>query len=383
MEEENKVALEKSQYAAKKINSNQHNNFAQEDILGIHHVTAIASDPQKNIDFYTQILGLRLVKLTVNFDDPTTYHLYFGDEIGRPGTILTFFPWPNAPRGHRGTGQVIATSFLIPERSIDYWLDRLKSQKVPVQGPTTRFGETEEVLTIYDPDGLELELVANRSAEKRTLHVWKEGSIPIEHAIRGFYSVTLSEAGYEHTAHVLTNELGFKFIGQDGSRYRFQISGSKEYDAAGRNKNTKEEYHGSNIVDVLCLPNAQYGMTGVGTVHHVAWRTSSDEQQKMLRAKIVKAGLNATPVIDRIYFHSVYFREPGGVLFEIATNPPGFAIDEKVEELGTHLMLPSWLESVRKDLEGVLPPVHLAHNREKGQQHVLSEKQEEFDNKGN
>jgi len=383
LEEENKVALEKSQYAAKKINSNQHNNFAQEDILGIHHVTAIASDPQKNIDFYTQILGLRLVKLTVNFDDPTTYHLYFGDEIGLPGTILTFFPWPNAPRGHRGTGQVIATSFLIPERSIDYWLDRLKSQKVPVQGPTTRFGDTEEVLTIYDPDGLELELVANRSAEKRTLHVWKEGPIPIEHAIRGFYSVTLSEAGYEHTAHVLTNELGFKFTGQDGSRYRFQISGSKEDDAADRNKNTKEEYHGSNIVDVLCLPNARYGMTGVGTVHHVAWRTSSDEQQKMLRAKIVKAGLNATPVIDRIYFHSVYFREPGGVLFEIATNPPGFAIDEKVEELGTHLMLPPWLESVRKDLEGVLPPVHLAHNREKGQQQLLSEKQEGFDNKGN
>jgi len=357
--EENKAAMEKSQYTVKKIKSSEHNNFAQNDILGIHHVTAIASDPQKNIDFYTQTLGLRLVKLTVNFDDPATYHLYFGDKIGRPGTILTFFPWPNAPKGHRGTGQVIATSFLIPEHPIDYWLDRLKSQKVPVQDPTKRFGDTEEVLTLYDPDGLELELVANRSAEERTLHVWKEGPIPIEHAIRGFYSVTLSEVGYEYTAHVLANELGFKFIGQDGSRFRFQISEAKEHDAAGRNKNTKGEHRGSNIVDVLCLPNAQYGMIGVGTVHHVAWRTPSDEQQKMLRAKIVKAGLNATPVIDRIYFHSVYFREPGGVLFEIATNPPGFAMDEKVEELGTHLMLPPWLESVRKDLESVLPPVHL------------------------
>lgn len=374
--------MEKSQYTVKKIYSTEHDNFAQEDILGIHHVTAIASDPQKNIDFYTRVLGLRLVKLTVNYDDPTTYHLYFGDEIGRPGTILTFFPWPNAPRGHRGTGQVIATSFLIPEHSIDYWLDRLKGQKVPVQGPTKRFSNTEEVLTLYDPDGLELELVANRSAEERTLHVWKEGPIPIEHAIRGFYSVTLSEVRYEHTAHLLTNELGFKLIGQDGSRFRFQISGSKEDAAAGRNKADKGEYHGSNIVDILCLPNAQFGMIGVGTVHHVAWRTPSDEQQKMLRAKIVKAGLDATPVIDRTYFHSVYFREPGGVLFEIATNPPGFATDEKVEELGTHLVLAPWLESVRKDLERVLPPVHLPHKKEKGHEQVLSEKQQRSGDRG-
>jgi glyoxalase family protein len=262
--------MEKSQDIAKKINSTEHNNGRQQEILGIHHVTAIASDPQKNIDFYTHILGLRLVKLTVNFDDPTTYHIYFGDEIGRPGTILTFFPWPNAPKGHRGTGQVITTSFLIPEGSTDYWIDRL-SQKVAVRGPTKRFSDTEEVLTLYDPDGLELELVANRSAKEKTLYVWKDGPIPIEHAIRGFYSVTLSEVGYEYTAHVLTKELGFKLVGQDGSRFRFQISGSKEDDdIAGRNKNTKGEHHGSNIVDVLCLPNAQYGMMGVGTVHHVA-----------------------------------------------------------------------------------------------------------------
>jgi glyoxalase family protein len=355
-----------------KINSNEHKNNSQGDILGIHHVTAIASDPQKNIDFYTQILGLRLVKLTVNFDDPTTYHLYFGDEIGRPGTILTFFPWPNASKGHRGTGQVITTSFLIPERSIDYWVGRLKNQKIGIQGPTRRFGDTEEVLTIYDPDGLELELVANKSAEDRTLHVWKEGPIPIEYAIRGFYSVTLSEVGYEHTARVLTNELGFKLIGQDESRFRFQISTAKD-DDANRN-NSKEYHHGSNIVDVLCLPNTQYGMIGVGTVHHVAWRTSTDEQQRALRDKIVKAGLNATPVIDRTYFHSVYFREPGGVLFEIATNPPGFTIDEKAEVLGTHLTLPEWLEPMRKDLEKILPPVHLPHKKEKEQEQVLSKK---------
>ena len=348
--------MEQSQHSSKS-NKNSKNN-TQRDILGIHHVTAIASDPQKNIDFYTQILGLRLVKLTVNFDDPTTYHLYFGDEIGRPGTILTFFPWPDAPKGSRGTGQVIATSFLIPVHSVDYWIHRLKNQKINVQGPTKRF-ENEEVLTLHDPDGLELELVAHKSAEDRTLNVWKKGSIPIEHAIRGFYSVTLSEEGYELTASVLTHELGFKLVGQDRSRFRYQINTDKD---GGDND---DEYNGSNIVDVLCLPNTQYGMIGVGTVHHVAWRTPTDEQQKILRDRIVKAGLNATPVIDRTYFHSVYFREPGGVLFEIATNPPGFTMDEKAQELGTHLMLPNWLESVRKDLEKVLPRVNLAKSKEK------------------
>jgi glyoxalase family protein len=227
-----------------------------------YHVTAIASDPPKNINFYTQVLGLRLVKLTVDFDAPTTNHLYFGDEIGRPGTILTFLPWPNAPRGYRGTGKVVATSFLIPERSTDYWLDRLES-KSTISRSYKAASDTEEVLTLYDRDGLELELVANRSAaEERTHHVWKEVPIPIEHAIRGFSSVTLWEVGYEHTAHVLTYELGFKLVAQGGNRFRLQISGSKEDDAAVRNKNTKEKDHGSNTVDVLCLPNAQNGMIG-------------------------------------------------------------------------------------------------------------------------
>ena len=340
-------------------NSKEEKNNNQKDVLGIHHVTAIASNPQKNIDFYTHILGLRLIKLTVNFDDPTTYHLYFGDEIGRPGTILTFFPWPDAPKGRRGTGQVIATSFLVPVNSINYWIDRFKNQKIDFQGPTKRFGNSEEVLTLYDPDGLELELVAHKSAKDRTLNVWKEGPIPIEHAIRGFYSVTLSEEGYERTASVLTDELGFEFMGQDGSRFRYQATTTASKDDVGG-------YQGSNnIIDVLCLPYTQYGFTGVGTVHHIAWRTPTDEQQKLLRNRIIKAGLNATPVIDRTYFHSVYFREPGGVLFEIATNPPGFTIDEKVEELGTHLMLPKWLEPVRKDLEKVLPKVNLPMNEKK------------------
>jgi glyoxalase family protein len=321
----------------------------QKDVLGIHHVTAIARNPQKNIDFYTQILGLRLVKLTVNFDDPTTYHLYYGDETGRPGTILTFFPWADAPKGRKGTGQVIATSFLIPVNSIKYWIDRFRDQNIQFQGPKKRFGESEEVLTISDPDGLELELVSNTSAEQTTLGAWKEGPIPIQHSIRGFYSVTLCEEGYERTASVLTDDLGFKLIGQDGNRFRYQVIGNKD----------EEVCQGSNIVDLLCLPYTQPGFIGIGTVHHVAWRTPTDEQQLLLRRKIVRSGLNATPVIDRTYFHSVYFREPGGILFEIATNPPGFTIDERSEKLGTHLMLPKWLESVRKDLEKVLPRVSL------------------------
>ena len=327
----------------------QQQERTNKDLLGIHHVTAIARDPQQNIDFYTQILGLRLVKLTVNFDDPTTYHLYYGDKLGNPGTILTFFPWSAAPKGHRGTGQVIATSFLIPEKAIDFWINRLKHDGVGFIGPAKRFDNEEQVITFYDPDGLELELVAHKSAEHRKINIWKEGPISEEFAIRGFHSVTLSEEGYESTASILTNELGFCLTQEDGSRFRYEIKGN------GSNSNTT----GANIVDILCLPYTQRGFVGVGTVHHVAWRTATDEQQKMLRKKIVNVGLNATPVIDRTYFHSVYFREPGGVLFEIATNPPGFTIDEKTEELGRKLQLPSWLEPDRKSLEKLLPQVHI------------------------
>lgn len=319
------------------------------DIYGIHHITAIASDPQRNVDFYTSVLGLRLVKLTVNFDDPGTYHIYFGGELGCPGTILTFFPWSSAPKGYRGTGQVVTTSFLIPENSIVYWTSKLKAKNIPFKGPTKRFN-AETVLTVYDPDGLELELIAHESAKYRNENVWNQGPTPGEYAIRGFYSATLSVDGYEYTASILTDILGFNLIREEGSRCRFQLP---------KKQNNDEESEGANIVDVLCLPYTSRGYVGVGTVHHIAWRTPTDEQQIRLRSKIVQAGLNATPVIDRVYFHSVYFREPGGVLFEIATNSPGFTIDEKPQELGTHLMLPKWLEPVRKDLEKTLPPLHL------------------------
>jgi glyoxalase family protein len=356
-----KVRTRKNTSKSNSNNNNSNNNKSNKGIFGIHHVTAITSDPQRNIDFYSNTLGLRFVKLTVNQDDPTSYHLYYGDELGRPGTILTFFHWPDAPKGHRGTSEVIATSFLIPENSINYWIDRFKSKQIEFRGPYKRFDDSEQVITLYDPDGLELELIAHKSAEDRSVNVWKEGPTPIEHAIRGFYSVTLSEEGYERTASVLTDELGFIPTRQDGSRFRYEITTitTTKASAAATQKEEEGTRGGANIVDVLCLPYTPQAVIGIGSVHHVAWRTPTDAQQKVLRHNIVRAGLNATPVIDRFYFHSVYFREPGGVLFEVATNPPGFMIDEKAEELGTRLVLPPWLESMRKDLEKILPQVHL------------------------
>ncbi|HEU5462027.1 MAG TPA: VOC family protein [Nitrososphaeraceae archaeon] len=316
-------------------------------ISGLHHVTAICSDPQKNIDFYTKLLGLRLVKLTVNFDDPTTYHLYYGDEVGHPGTILTFFPWSDAPKGYRGTGQAITTSFLVPEKSIDYWKDRLNSNDICCEGPKKRF-EDEQVITLYDPDGLQLELVAHPSAMENDERFWKDGPISYENGIRGFYSVSLSEEGYELTSEIL-NELGYKLIKNEGNRFRFQ--------------NTDSKSTGAKVLDVLCLPYTHSGLIGIGTVHHIAFRTSSDENQKLIRKSIIKKGLNPTLVIDRTYFHSVYFREPGEILFEIATDSPGFTIDQKIEDLGRRLVLPTWLEPFRENLEKVLPKIELSKNK--------------------
>jgi glyoxalase family protein len=321
---------------------------------GIHHVTAICSNPQKNIDFYTKLLGLRLVKLTINFDDPTTYHLYYGDEIGHPGTILTFFPWSDAPKGYRGTGQAITTSFLIPPDSIDFWKDRLKNNDICFEGPTKRFDDDneEQVIKLYDPDGLELELIAHPSAKENDERFWKDGPISYENGIRGFYSVSLSEEGYERTSEIL-NELGYKMVKSEGNRFRFQQENS-------------QPSTGAKILDVLCLPDTTYGRIGIGTVHHIAFRTLSDENQISIRKNIIKIGLNPTPVMDRTYFHSVYFREPGGVLFEIATDPPGFTVDQKVQDLGKKLMLPRWLEPVRERLEKVLPKIELPqYNKDK------------------
>jgi glyoxalase family protein len=307
-------------------------------IPGIHHVTAIASDPQRNVDFYTALLGLRLVKLTVNFDDPGTYHFYYGDETGSPGTILTFFPWPGAPRGRQGTGQVTGTSFSIPTGALDYWQARFEQNSVPVEPPIARFDE--RVLPFYDPDGLRLELVAHAG---ETRPGWQNGPVPPEWAVRGFYGVTLAEEGYERTAALLTETMGFRLLGQDGSRFRYTAGDG----AVGA------------IADLLCQPDGRPGTLGAGTVHHVAWRALTDAVQTTWRQTLSQLDYNVTPVMDRQYFHSIYFREPGGVLFEIATDPPGFATDETPATLGTHLKLPPWLESRRAYIEQLVPPLRL------------------------
>ena len=308
-------------------------------VLGLHHVTAISSDPQKTLDFYSKILGLRLIKLTVNYDDPSTYHVYFGDEIGSPGSVLTFFPWSGQPKGREGAGQATRTSFSILRESIRYWQDRLKSQGVSVEAPTQRFGDP--VLSFDDHDGQRLELVGSKKVEGRI--GWTHGPVPREHAIKGFHSVTLLEEVLERTESVLVDTLGFRQVGEEENLFRYE---------AGKGS-------AGTIVDVVSRPKAQRGFVSVGTVHHVAFRASDDEHQKALRQEIVKADLNVTAVINRNYFHSIYFRGPGGVLFEVATDQPGFVIDEPLEQLGTHLALPPWLEHSRAEIEKNLLPVSL------------------------
>ncbi|MBI5576457.1 MAG: ring-cleaving dioxygenase [Deltaproteobacteria bacterium] len=308
-------------------------------ISGIHHVTAIAGDPQRNLDFYTGILGLRLVKLTVNYDDPSTYHFYFGDGEGRPGTILTFFPWPGAPRGRRGTGQATAVAFSIPRNAAGFWIERLKASGIDATAPHRRFDE--EVIPFADPDGLQLELVAHASAESRD--PWSDGPVSAAHAIRGFFGVTLLEEGYERTAELHANTFGFTPSHEEGNRFRYESGGG----APGA------------VVDLLCLHSAPSGQVAVGTVHHVAFRTAGPKEQAAWRSKLVDLGYNVSPVIDRVYFRSIYFREPGGVLYEIATDSPGFTVDEPPDHLGSRLLLPPGLEPRRSSLEEILPPVRI------------------------
>jgi glyoxalase family protein len=309
-------------------------------IPGLHHVTAIASDPQRNLDFYLGLLGLRVVKRTVNFDDPGTYHFYFGDERGTPGTILTFFPWPGARRGIRGTGQVEATALAIPPDSIGFWLDRLKQHHVTAEKTSARFGE--EVIRLLDPDGLLIELIASSSHGR--IEPWPGSSVSAEHAVRGFHSVSAALEGYERTARLLTESFGYRLIDESGNRFRFV---SADDSAPGR------------ILDLLCQPDTAMGRVAAGSVHHIAFRAKDEAEQLQWREHLVDLGYNATPVIDRTYFHSIYFREPGGVLFEIATDPPGFTLDEKVEELGMHLRLPPWMESARSQIEQILPRIQV------------------------
>ena len=307
-------------------------------LLGIHHITAVATDPQRNLDFYTQVLGLRLVKRTVNFDDPGTYHLYFGDRTGRPGTIITFFPWPGTRRGTRGTGQVVATSFAVRAQSIGYWNDRLKKEGVIAVEKFRRFDE--EGVRFVDPDGLLLELIASAHLDDVDLNF--AGAAPDEFAIRAFHAPTLDVQKAKSTERLLTI-FGFDLIAKEGSRRRFA---SNQGSTSAR-------------VDIIERPNGQFGNIAAGTVHHIAFRAANEEEQLHWREQITDLGLHVTPVIDRQYFHSIYFREPNGILFEIATDGPGFAIDEAVEQLGRNLKLPKLLEPERKSIEQVLPPIEL------------------------
>lgn len=309
---------------------------------GIHHVTAIAGDPQRNLNFYAGVLGLRLVKLTVNYDDPGTYHFYYGDETGHPGSIVTFFPWRDAPKGRSGVGQISILSLSILPEAIGYWVGRLIHYGISYQGPGRRWDET--VLTFHDPDGMVLELVGHPGAEHQA--GWSGGPVPAEAAIRGVFGVTLLEHGLEPTGPILTDVLGFGATRSGESRFRYEASG----EGPGR------------VVDVHVAGGFWGGIMGVGTVHHVAYRVPDEPTQLQARSEILGAGMSATPVMDRRYFHSVYFREPGGVLFEIATDGPGFMIDEPMAALGTGLMLPAWLEPTRPSLERQLPAISLPAN---------------------
>jgi glyoxalase family protein len=303
---------------------------------GIHHITAIAGDPKPNLEFYTKVLGLRLVKKTVNFDDPGTYHLYYADATGSPGSVLTFFPHPGAPRGRHGSGQAVEISFAIPKSALSFWVGRLHTFGIPYQGPEERFGE--RLIRFDDPDGLKLELVAFDGVETAGTP-WEAEGIARAEAIRGFHSVTLWVDDVEPTAALLRDVLGFVRHGEEGGIVRLRARG----EGVGR------------FVDIRGSRGFWDGAPGAGVNHHVAFRAADDAEELRLRKALIARGFRVTPLIDRKYFHSIYFREPGGILFEIATDQPGFAVDEPLDALGLALQLPPQHEARRPEIETSLP----------------------------
>jgi glyoxalase family protein len=308
-------------------------------IKGLHHVTAIASNPQQNVDFYRNVLGQRLVKRTVNFDAPDTYHFYFADEVGNPGSVLTFFAWPDMRRGVRGNGETNAVAYNVPVRSLDFWQEHLKRHGVNAQAVEKRFGQN--VLVFQDPDGMGVELV--ETADLPKIDFWEAGPIPKDYALHGFHSVTLWLDDVHATADLLTGQMGYQSVGQEENRYRFTSGPSVP----------------GHTIDLVERPGKMQAGFGVGSIHHIAFRVPGDEQQLQYQTLIRTAGFNVTEVLDRSYFHSIYFRERGGVLFEIATDTPGFAIDEPVEALGETLRLPEWYEPNRTAIEESLAPLQL------------------------
>lgn len=305
---------------------------------GIHHVTAIASDPQANVDFYTKVLGLRLVKQTVNFDAPHVWHLYYGDEKGSPSSILTFFPWPGVMQGKEGAGLTTATAFSVPPESIGFWHERVRTLGLTTESPVVR-GDS-EVLTLFDNDGMRLELVASPGDSRSG---WDGVSdIPQEHAVRGLHEVTLSERNLDPTASMLTTFLGMGLSSETAGAASFSMG---------------EGGAGASVQVVGGIQDR--GLQAGGTVHHVAFRAPNLQTMESWRQELVGRGVNVTEVMDRQYFKSIYFREPGGVLFEIATDEPGFDIDEPLLELGRKLKLPPWLEPSREQIQNSLPRIEV------------------------
>lgn len=304
-------------------------------IKGIHHITAIAGNAKKNFDFYTRVLGLRMVKKTVNFDDPHTYHFYYGDKVGTPGTILTFFPWEGIQTGRRGARQVTEIGYSVPAGSLDFWVKRLDDNNVIYNKPAVKFGE--EYVSFLDPDGLKFELTVPKRPDTR--EPWTTNEVGAENATRGFHHITITSNKMEATAKVLTDVFGYKLLDQEVNRYRF----------------VTDAVENAAIVDIVEIPAEIAGHVAGGSVHHVAFRVENEEILMQYRDKIVNMGLNITEKIDRNYFYSLYFREPGGVLFEIATDNPGFSVDEPVEELGNGLKLPAQYEAYRDEIEQSLP----------------------------
>lgn len=311
-------------------------------VHGIHHVTCIAGDPQENLDFYVGVMGLRLVKKSVNQDVPDTYHLFYADAAGTPGTDLTFFPWPDMDPVQPGTGLAMEIVFAVPPGSLGYWRERLTANGVTLGDAETRFGES--VLPFRDPHGLALALVGTERA--RPFVPWEKSPVAAEHQLRGMDCVRLWERDLAETERLLTGIMGFQRLGQENGWVRFGLSGGA----------------GGTLVDVRELPNQRRGRWGTGGVHHVAWRVRDTAEQGALRDLLEQAGRRPTPFIDRFWFTSVYFLEPGGVLFELATDGPGFARDEAAERLGERLILPPWLEARRAEIERALPKIALLHD---------------------
>ena len=307
----------------------------EDKVSGLHHITAIAGNAKQNLDFYTKVLGQRFVKKTVNFDDPGTYHFYFGNETGTPGTVLTFFPWQNVRQGYNGTGMATNIGYSVPEGSLEFWANRFKEFSVKHEEMFEKFGE--QHLPFQDPDGLKIDFVVPGKEDNR--NPWITNEIKSDVATKGFHSVTLTLKRPEPTVAVLTGILGYHLLKQEGNRYRF----------------ITDSIDNANIVDLIIAPDVPAGLNAAGTNHHVAFRVKDDNILMDYREKVLSKGYNITPKINRDYFYSLYFREPGGVLFELATDNPGFTKDESAGELGTHLQLPKQYESARAQIERVLP----------------------------